>query len=688
MDTSHADGIDIRSFGAVGDGRTLGTAAIQRAIDACHAQGGGRVVARSGTYLTGTVCLKSNVVLEVEAGARLQGSPDIRDYCISLAPLHYNPRILALGMIFDRCLIYAENAENIGLAGRGTIDGQGGRARKVFPNPGDAQGRRPMLIRLNNCRGITLRDVALVDPACFTAYFVRCRTIRVEGITVRSRDTPNGDGLDFDGGEDVLIANCDLDCGDDAISLKPMHPDWPCRRFLINNCVMSSEWAAIRIGPESRGDTRDIVMSNCVFHDCRDGLKIQSGEGAMMENLLFSSIVMRDVNRPLFATLNRFSFSEYEVSSRPPMGGLRNIHCSNIRAIARRGDPASPFDLPCVAVVSLPGAQIENVTLQNVHLTMPGGGEAEHAGRLDVPELLDFAGLWPEAAHFKGELPCSAVYLRHVRGVALRDVRLDLERPDARPFIGGDDIDGLELHDVVAHATAGTPGLARLADARGVTLRDCRLLSAGGGQGPLMLPLSADDSARLAAHRLRAVALDAALQQAADAVDSAERHAAPFLNLPAAWQFRADPGDQGIGARWFAAPPGPEWSDLRVDQPWTEQGHADYRGAAWYALPLSLPSFPDGQRVYLYFGGLRGTCRVWVNGQPAGERELPPEYMHRFPLALDVTALVRPGGPAQIAVRAVGEGGLYRPVQMRVGTSPAALQMARGQDRIVQYVLE
>jgi hypothetical protein len=411
-----------------------------------------------------------------------------------------------MGMFSDRCLIYAQNAENTGLEGRGTIDGRGQRG-KFFPNPGDPDGRRPMLVRFQDCQRIYLRDITLIDPASFATFFVHSRNIVVDAVTIRSRNTPNGDGLDFDGCANVLIANCDLDCGDDAISLKPLHPDWPCQNFCINNCTISSQWAAIRIGPESRGDTRHVVVSNCVFTDCRDGLKIQNCEGGVTEDLLFDNIVMRDVNRPMFITLNRFSFSAYELSSRPPIAGLRNIQCSNIRATARRGDPANVYDQPCVSVVALPGYAIENVTLSNVHLTMPGGGTAEQAARMDVAELLDFGGLWPEALHFGGELPCSSIYFRHVRGISLNNVRLSLERPDARPFVAGDDIDGLDLIGMTAQGSQEAQGLAKLADARHVTVRDCRLYAGGHEAETLLVPLTPEEEERLATHRRQVAAL-------------------------------------------------------------------------------------------------------------------------------------------------------------------------------------
>ena len=224
------------------------------------------------------------------------------------------------------------------------MEGQGGNLHKKFPNAGDAVQRRPMLVRFQHCRAITLRDVTLRDPASFTTFFVHCQNIAIEGITIRSRQTGNGDGLDFDGCRHVHISRCDFDCGDDAISPKTLHPDWPNENFTVTDCRMKSEWAAIRLGPESVSGMRHFDVRNCEFTDCRDGIKIESCEGAVFEDLSFSGITMREVNRPLYITATRFNFMLMQSPCRPPVGRVRGLRLNEIEAAVRQGDPASPYD--------------------------------------------------------------------------------------------------------------------------------------------------------------------------------------------------------------------------------------------------------------------------------------------------------------------------------------------------------
>jgi polygalacturonase len=288
---------DITAYGAKSDGTTINTSAIQQAIDACHAAGGGTVLVPSGVFVSGSLQLKSHVTLKVGKDAILRGSPNVADYTVETAPLHWSAFWEFAASNWKQCLIYAENAQEIGIEGPGTIDGQGGTERKVFPNANDP--RRPMLVRFVGCRKVTVREVKLLDPASFTTFFVRSEDIHIERVTIRSRKSPNGDGLNFDGCRRVRIKDCDLDTGDDGIAPKTFHPDWPNEDFEISGCRITSRWHAIRVGAESIGAIRRLSMRDCVFTQCQGGIKIESTEGAQFEDLSFSGIEMKQVCQPL-----------------------------------------------------------------------------------------------------------------------------------------------------------------------------------------------------------------------------------------------------------------------------------------------------------------------------------------------------------------------------------------------------
>jgi len=469
---------NVLDYGARAGGKTLATTAIQAAIDACHASGGGRVVVPRGVFTTGTIRLKSHVTLRVDAGARLVGSTNQADYPKDAGVCDWHPRF-SWGREFTGTLVFAEGVEDIAIEGEGVIDGaqKPGKAR-TFPNPGDPENRRPMLVRFRDCANVRVTGVTLVNPASFTTFFVGCRDVLIDRVRVRSRETGNGDGFDFDGCERVRISNCDLITGDDAIGLKTFQPNKPNRDFVITNCVISSSWAAVRLGPESFADMRNIAVSNCVFRDCRDGFKIQSCEGATIERMVFSNIVMENVLRPFFVTLNAFSMSKHAPSGRTSVGKLRDLHASNIRAVVPKNPTGKGFDQPCVVFVGLPGHAIEDISLTDFDLTMPGGGTPEQAARRDVPELLDEEKLYPEAIHFKGELPASGIYLRHVREVRMTQCRIETATPDARAFVAGDDIEDAAFVSVTGAGSEQAPGLVKFTDAKDVRLVNCRVKAA------------------------------------------------------------------------------------------------------------------------------------------------------------------------------------------------------------------
>jgi hypothetical protein len=522
---------DITAHGAKGDGTTLNTPMIQQAVDACHEAGGGVVSVPKGVFLTGSLRLKSGVVLRIEKDAILRGSPKIADYAVETAELHWHEYDMfkTFNVQYRPALIYAEDAERIGLEGSGVIDGQGGADSKVFPNKDDAQRRIPILIRFEQCREVKLSGLTLIDPAMVTTFFVRSTDIQIERVTVRSRNSAAfGNAFVFAGSRRVRIKDCDADSKDDCIALMTFHPDWPNEDIEISGCRLTTRWCAIRIGCESFGATRRLTMRNCTFTDCQGGIKIESSGGQTHEDLSFSNIEMTKVCQPIMVLASRFAFSKHHQTRRPPIGHIRNVRFEHIKAVVGDGGILrsksgweAPYKRFCSAMVSGPDGRIEDISFSDIDITFPGGGTAEQASRLDVGELLEAFEYIKWAVPFDGELPASALYLRHVKGMRLENVRFAVEQPDARAFIAGDEVQGLTLQGVVCRAPAPVPGLAKLADAKDVTEKDCRVEC--GTSVPVLIAPTTEELRRLAELRTRSTALDREIQQKADQLDAEAR---------------------------------------------------------------------------------------------------------------------------------------------------------------------
>ena len=464
--------VNISDCGAVGDGRTVNTKAIQKAIDECHATGGGRVMIANGDYVTGTLFLKSNVILQIEIGATLSGSTRIADYASNVFRNQYADKNKKEG-----CLIFAENAENIGLEGGGRIDGRGFRTN--FPNPDDPKKDRPMLIRFLRCKNVSLQNLQLVHPASWTVAMIYCQRVNVQGVSISSRVNSNGDGLDFDGCEDVTINSCSFDTSDDAICLQSSIKESPCRYITISNCVVTSARAAIRIGMLSGGDFSDVTVNNCVFHDMGDAaLKIQLNEGGRMETFSFSNIIMKEVVSAVLMTFNNHTVYVDGPPEPAPLQSMKNFTFSNFRVESKNPpkDGAKPMILPLILITGLPGHNIENLTFSNMQLIAPGGGTAADGAVRAIPELYRTR---PEFTQFGKVVPAYGLYARHVRGLYLDQVALSTVTPDGRPAVVGDDVTEMELAASRIAVSPSAECAVRLQNAREVWIRNCR--PQGGG---------------------------------------------------------------------------------------------------------------------------------------------------------------------------------------------------------------
>ncbi len=456
---------NILHYGAVADGVTDNTIAFEKAVSACVQAGGGKVIVPAGQYVSGTIELKSNVFLELESGAEILASYDFSLFkptkrgCawIARSALLVNPNLEAdPAERVNPCkaLIMAEDAHHVGVIGFGTLDGR----RETGKTPAGAG--MPYLVVFSNCTDVFLEDVTMTRPGSFTNYLLNCKKVTIRGLHIDSTGTACGDGIDFDGGQDVTISDCIIDAGDDGIGLKTLTPDEPCKRFTITNCnIRSKYWGCIRIGPETAADYRFITVSNCVFHDSNDGIKLQLCEDKVFEDFTFSNITMDHVTRPFFITNTHYPFSIYSNGSRPACGAMRRILFNNITAVLteRRNvkgvGPYTPYS-GCL-LYSLPDGTIEDVTFSHIRLSCLGGGTAEDGQKTDQPDLLDYVGFYPESCLQFGTPPAAAFTLRNARNIRFNDVSITCQQSDGRCAFAAENVQEFAMESVRVSDTSG-----------------------------------------------------------------------------------------------------------------------------------------------------------------------------------------------------------------------------------------
>lgn len=289
--------VSIRDWGAVGDDLTDNAACIQRAIDVCASRGGGRVVVPSGgIFVSGGLELRTGVELHLQPGGVLKASPvfDRHRPLGDLADAFGRDRELSQA----RCFIQARGVYRLAITGSGVLDGNA----RAFVS-GDLghiyqmDSRRPRLLLLEGCQGLTVRDVEIRDGAFWTLHPVGCEDVVIDGVRIlNDLKVPNCDGIDPDHCRNVRIANCHVEAGDDAIVLKN-HPNFvaygPTENVVVVNCTLVSTSCAFKIGTESYGDFRNIRASNCVIDRSNRGVGIQLRDWGNVENVHFSGLQIR-----------------------------------------------------------------------------------------------------------------------------------------------------------------------------------------------------------------------------------------------------------------------------------------------------------------------------------------------------------------------------------------------------------
>ena len=440
------------SFGIKSDGVTLNTRSIQAAIDYISNQGGGVLEISVGRYLTGSIFMKSNVELRLLEGAVLVGSTNPYDY--DMVEGYYG-------------LLLAKGQKNISVKGKGVIDGRGFDCALNFLNQvhfgfledttkNDRVTKRPKLIYFRECENVAIEGVNVRNAAEWTLVTDQCENLTISGILMDSKNYWNNDGLDIVDCRHVLIKDSFIDASDDAICFKSHSAEHLCEDIEVRNCVARSSASGFKFGTVSRGGFKNIrIINNKVFDTHRSAITIQSVDGGEIENILVDGLEAVNTSNAIYLRTGiRWNNGK--------MGYLRNITLSNIKVEvpATKADAGSSYEGPIEdlprnispsGIVGIPELPIENVTLKNVEIIYPGGGNKLYAFRgtsdeeLDsIPEMKD---VYPEFSQFK-ELPSWGLFIRHAKGITLDNVRLVAGAKDYRPAIVADDVQGLEIKNL------------------------------------------------------------------------------------------------------------------------------------------------------------------------------------------------------------------------------------------------
>lgn len=408
----------ITDFGAVGDGKTLNTRAIQEAIDTCYRAGGGTVLVEGGVYLFGTIVLRSNVELHLAANATLLGSPRTEDYPERTDVHHVTTEKLPRWK--NACYIYCEESENIAITGRGRIDCNG----MAFVKPCEVvrgwkyerttKQSPPRVLFLTGCRDVRLEDFTIVNqPAGWAIWIHDCDYVNCRALRINSEvQYPNNDGIHINSSRNVAVSDCHISCGDDCIIVRAnnvsLAENKVCEKVVVTNCNLTSYSAGIRVGYCCDGVIRDCTFSNLVMTDTSVGISLLlpairfdpnlpwtadvGREATRVENLSFNNIIMDKV----FAEpIKIHIFPDTELCR---VDRVHDLYFSNIHASSARG----------IRMVGRPENPIENVQFSNCTFKTVG---------YDVFDDAEFHGI-EVAAESHGEYPL----MKHCRKIRFNDV--------------------------------------------------------------------------------------------------------------------------------------------------------------------------------------------------------------------------------------------------------------------------
>ncbi len=453
---------NVKDYGAIGDGKTLDHIAINATIDTCVAHGGGRVVLPAGTYLCGSIRMKSNVELHLMTGSKILAAPASMKAYDEAEEFEGTAYQDGGHTYFKNSLIYAIGANDVSITGRGMIDGEG-LTRQDTEKAGNLQGGNigtgDKAIAFKQCRNILIRDVTIYRGGHFGIIVTGCELGTIDNVIV---DT-NRDGIDIDCCKYLTVSNCKINTPhDDGLVLKSSYAlkkPVITEHITITNCVITGYklgtlldgsyvpekvgWVCgrFKLGTESNGGYKNISLSNCTFM-YSSGLAFEEVDQGIMENIVVNNITMNHVHHyPIYITTGCRNRGPKE---RTTVSTGRDIMISNV--------VANDIDsLAGIIVTGMPGEPLRNISLSNIRLQYRGGGKAELAKK----EYREQGTNYPEPK-FAKETPVFGLYARHVDGIEVDNVSFTTIKPDYRPAIMLDDVKNERIINIKADLQKGS----------------------------------------------------------------------------------------------------------------------------------------------------------------------------------------------------------------------------------------
>ena len=447
---------NVIDYGAVADGKTLSTQAVQKAVDACSSAGGGVVVFPEGTFVLSTVFLKDGVRVEIPEKTLVLGAESFYQY-EQEEKIDYPAYQDSSHTYYHPSMFVGLDCDNIAVVGKGKVD-----MRSVWDVKGvrgaAIKNRGAKFVALKNCKNVEVSGLGIYNVSDLAVYFAGCENVDIYDLKMRVYI----DGISPDNSKNVRIHDCDIETGDDGIVFKSSYTlnrlDI-CKDIRVWNCKVKSRCNALKFGTETNGGFENIHIENIQIRDTRIcGIAIESVDGAIVDGITIQNVEMKNVNVPLFIHIGK----RMRGPAGRDIGRIKNVTIENVKAEG----PYEPYEiiawnyesflkgdtlqLPWIFgkaesfddttsgntaqsdwqmtsnVCGLKGYELENITLKNLHFKLDGGVKTY---KREVPEE---AQDYPEVYVYGRILPAKGIYFRHIRGLTLENVVIDTYRPDSR----------------------------------------------------------------------------------------------------------------------------------------------------------------------------------------------------------------------------------------------------------------